>query len=132
MDRLLPQLIGYGLVSGVALGFDMGTLIALTHAGMPYLPASALTFTIGAIVAYLLSVRFVFLTRLVDNRALEFTTFLTLGIAGLLVNSLVMRIAVGSVGTSVIVAKCAAACFTFGTNFTLRRQLLFRTRRDPG
>jgi putative flippase GtrA len=129
MDRFLPQLIGYGLVSGVAFGFDLGTLLALTHAGMPYLPASALAFVIGAIVAYLLSIRFVFSTRLIHNRAAEFTTFLTLGLAGLLVNSLVMRIAVGSVGTSVIVGKCAAACCTFGTNFSLRRQLLFRTRR---
>ncbi len=129
MDRLLPQLIGYGLASGVALGFDMGTLIGLTHAGMPYLPASALGFTIGAVVAYLLSIRFVFSTHVIHNRALEFSTFLALGIAGLLVNTLVMRIAVGSFGTNLIAAKGMAACCTFGTNFALRRQVLFRTRR---
>jgi putative flippase GtrA len=87
MEKLLPQLIGYGLVSGVAFGFDLSTLIVLTNAGMPYLPASALAFVLGAIVAYVLSVRFVFTTRLVHNRAVEFSTFLTLGLAGLLVNS---------------------------------------------
>jgi putative flippase GtrA len=129
MDRLLPQLIRYGLASGVALGFDMGTLIALTHIGMPYLPAAALGFTVGAMVAYLLSIRFVFSTHLIHNRALEFGTFLVLGIAGLLVTTLVMRIAVGSFGTNLIAAKCVAACGTFGTNFALRRQVLFRTRR---
>jgi putative flippase GtrA len=131
MDSLLPQLIGYGLASGVALGFDMGSLIALTHVGMPYLPASALAFTIGAIVAYLLSIRYVFATHVIQNRALEFSTFLSLGIAGLLMNLLVMRLAVGSLGATLIAAKCVAACCTFGTNFALRRQLLFRARRVP-
>ena len=131
MEKLLPQLIGYGLVSGIAFGFDLSTLIALTDAGMNYLPASALAFVIGAVVAYVLSVRFVFTNRRVHNRALEFSTFIILGMAGLLVNSAVMRIAVGSIGTSVVMAKCMAACCTFGTNFALRRQVLFHTRRVP-
>ncbi len=115
-------------MSGVALGVDMGTLLVLTRAGMGYLPRLGAVVTGGAVVAYLLSVQFVFSTRRVHNRAMEFATFLVLGTAGLVVNSLVMRILVGSLGTGIVVAKCAAACCTFGTNFALRRQVLFRAR----
>jgi putative flippase GtrA len=121
------ELLGYGLASIAALGADMLVLTTLVnHAGLNYLPASALAFMTGATIAYALSVRFVFRSRRLRNRGLEFGYFVGLGLAGLLVNSAVLFVAVGVAGASLVASKLLAAACTFATNFAARRQLLFR------
>lgn len=118
--------MGYALASAVALAADTSVLALLVRqAGWHYLPASAVAFTTGALVAYLLSVRFVFRARVVRNRTLELGYFVSLGLAGLLVNSATLFVAVGAAGLGLISAKMIAAACTFATNFTLRRSLLF-------
>lgn len=123
---IVPELIRYALASAIALGADASLLWALVNrAGWFYIPASIASFMIGAVVAYLLSVRFVFRYRPVRNRSLEFGSFVSLGVVGLLVNTATLAIAVSAVGLGIMAAKMLAAGFTFATNFTLRRQLLF-------
>jgi putative flippase GtrA len=127
MSRLLRELISYGVASAIALAADFGLLLTLTQrAGWDYRPASVVSFIIGATVAYILSVKFVFSTHRVRNRTAEFGYFLVLGLAGLAVNSLVIFFAVGTLGLKIVIAKTMAAACTFATNFALRRQLLFR------
>ncbi len=127
MSRLLRELISYGLASAIALAADMGLLLALTQrAGWDYRPASVVSFVTGATVAYLLCVSFVFSSHRVRNRTAEFGAFVALGLAGLAVNSAVIFFAVGSLGLKIVIAKAMAAACTFGTNFALRRQFLFR------
>lgn len=123
------QLLGYAVVSAVALGIDLTTLRLLVEgAGWHYLPSSAVAFLAGAGVAYLLSARFVFRTRRLRSRALEFSSFVALGAVGLVVNAAALSVAIGAVGLGLITAKLIAALCTFATNFTLRRKLLFSTR----
>ena len=129
MRRLLGELFAYGLASAIALAADMGLLLALTgRAGWDYRPASVLAFITGATIAYVLSVKFVFSAHRVRNRAAEFGYFVVLGVAGLAVNSVVIFVAVGTLGLKLVIAKAMAAACTFATNFTLRRQFLFRPR----
>lgn len=126
LRQLLLQAVSYGLVSAVALAVDVSVLQGLVKlAGWHYLLASACAFAAGASVAYLLSVRFVFQSHKIDNRPLEFGYFVTLGLAGLLVNAGALFVAVSAVGLGLMTAKLLAAVCTFATNFTLRRQLLF-------
>jgi len=127
MSRLLRELITYGVASTIALAADMGLLLALTQrAGWDFRPASVISFITGATVAYVLSVKFVFSSHRVRNRTAEFGYFVGLGLAGLAVNSLVIFFAVGTLGLKIVIAKAMAAACTFGTNFALRRQFLFR------
>jgi len=129
---LIVELAGYAIASAVALAVDMGLLATLTSLlGWHYLPASALSFTAGGVVAYVLSVRLAFRFRHLSNRGLELISFIALGTAGLVVNSLVMWIAVTRLGLAVIAAKACAAVCTFTVNFLLRRQLLFTAQREP-
>jgi putative flippase GtrA len=122
----MPELFGYGLASGLALLADMGTLAALvTQAHWPYLAAASLSFIAGAAVAYLLSVRFVFRHRHIERRTVEFSSFVGLGLVGLVVNAAVLLVAVSGAGIALIPAKVLAAGATFTTNFALRRQMLF-------
>lgn len=132
LRKLLLEVWGYGIVSAVALAVDMLLLRALvTWTGWHYLPASAVAFSAGATVAYLLSVRFVFPVRKLHNPYLEFVSFLALGLAGLLVNSMALFVAISGAGLGLISAKLLAAGCTFATNFTLRRQLLFSSPKAP-
>ena len=81
---------------------------------------------VGAAVAYVLAVRFVFHAHRLHNRELEFLSFVLIGLVGLAVNVLVLSVAHGRLGMDLLPAKGVAAGCTFLTNFGLRRQLLFR------
>jgi putative flippase GtrA len=130
--KFLIEATKYAVVSAIALAADYSLLLALTgFAGWPYLWANAVSFLTGAIVAYVLSVRFVFRTHRLHNRQLEITGFVVIGLAGLAVSQLVMFITVGKLGIDLLLAKTAAAGCSFVTNFLLRRQLLFHTAAAP-
>jgi putative flippase GtrA len=132
LRRLLSEAVRYGLVSAVALAADMSVLRGLVNwAGWHYLLASVVAFSVGATVAYVLSVRFVFPVRKVHSPSLEFVSFVSLGLAGLVVNAATLFVAISVVGVGLITAKLLAAGCTFATNFTLRRQLLFTPPRSP-
>lgn len=123
---LSAEVLAYAVASLLALCVDTSILwVLVNEAGWHYLPASALAFTAGASVAYVLSVRFVFRFRAVQRRKLEFLYFVALGLTGLLVNSAALAVAIGSAGLGLLSSKLIAASCTFGTNFALRRQLLF-------
>ena len=120
------EAFGYGLVSVVSLGVDMGVLHGLVDGfGWHYLVASTAAFLAGATVSYLLSVRYVFPTRKVHNPYVECIAFFTLGLVGLAVNAGALFVTVGTVGLGLTAGKLLAAGCTFTTNFALRRQLLF-------
>jgi putative flippase GtrA len=124
--RFFLEVLGYGLVSAVALGADIALLrLMVEGAGMNFLPANALAFAVGALIAYFLSVRFVFRFHHLRNRGWEFASFVALGLVGLLVNSVALFLAISMAGLGLVTAKLLAAACTFATNFTLRRQLLF-------
>jgi putative flippase GtrA len=126
LRKLALELFGYGIASAVALGVDMGILKALVSwVGWNYLVAATISFTAGAVVAYILSVRLAFGSRRVTNRSIELLVFVALGIVGLVVNAAVIWACVSLVGLVVLQAKLVAAVGTFLTNFTLRRALLF-------
>ena len=119
-------------MSALALAVDTSILYVFVNmVGWHYLAASVLAFSAGATVAYVLSVRFVFRFRYLRNPALEFASFLGLGLAGLLVNAAALFVAIGAAGLGLIAAKVLAAGCTFATNFTLRRQCLFVPPKTP-
>ena len=127
--KLSFELFGYAIASAVALGVDIGVLQALVRlAGWHYLVAATVSFIAGALVAYTLSIKLAFQSRRGISRSIEFLYFAALGVAGLAVNAAVMSFCVSLVGLAVLQAKLIAATCTFGTNFLLRRALLFSQR----
>lgn len=124
--RALHELFGYAVASGIALSVDVSMLALLAGpGGWHYLPASIVAFISGGLVAYTLSVKFVFQQHRVARRSLEVIGFVALGVIGVAINSLVLWLAIQVAGIGLLVAKfCAAGC-TFATNFALRRRLLF-------
>jgi putative flippase GtrA len=133
LRSLTRELVGYGSASAVALAVDVSLLALLVEkAGWHYLAASVVAFVCGGLVAYLMSVKFVFQLHRIRSRPLEVSWFLALGTAGLVVNALVLSLAIGAAGLGLLTAKACAAGCTFATNFALRRNLLFAAAEASG
>jgi putative flippase GtrA len=125
MKQLLREFSGYGVASVAALSVDMALLWALVHVGIQYLAAAAVSFTAGAVVAYWLSTTLAFRQHRMQDRRVEFLGFVAIGVAGLTINTSVIYAAVQFLGLHYMLAKSAAAGFTFTFNFIVRRQILF-------
>lgn len=131
MRRFYKEACGYLAASLLALCADVAVLAALVHyLDYPYLLAACISFGAGLLVSYALSVTWVFEYRRIKIRQVEFASFAALGMAGLVVNLLVISLCVRMLGLHYLLAKCVAALFTFACNFLLRRQLLFVPRRS--
>lgn len=126
MNHVFREALGYAIVSAVALAADFGILFVLVHFfDWWYLAAASVSFSVGVLIAYVLSVRLVFKERRLANARMEFLTFAAIGALGLAVNSGVMLACVQLAGLNYLIAKAVAAIFTFACNFLARRQLLF-------
>jgi len=125
VPRVLRDLILYGFCSAAALGLDCALLYGLTHMGLGYLPAAAISFFVGMLLAYYLSVRFVYGDRRSLDWKREAAGFFLIGFLGLLLNQLILFAAVGVIGLSLALAKLLSAGLVFLFNFAARRSLLF-------
>lgn len=127
--RLFNESWKYFLVSLAALAVDYGLLVGLTSLGhLHYLVSAAIGFLAGLGLNYALSTAFVFREhRLADRRA-EFLGFLLIGLAGLGLNEVLMKLFVDTVGLGYAVAKIPATGVGFVFNFGARRLLLFTAR----
>lgn len=105
---------------GRRISMDSGPYFSL-----PYLPAATISYSIGLLVGYVLSVTAVFKYRRLKSQPLEFVGFAMVGVIGLAINAAAMAFGVGYLGEHYLTAKCGAAALTFVWNFSVRRQLLF-------
>jgi putative flippase GtrA len=130
MSAVLRAVAGEGMrylaVSALALAVDFGTYVSLIRlAGMHYLVAAPIGFVLGLAVSYTLSITWVFRKRRLADSRMEFTIFAVLGIAGVVLNQLIIYGGVEWAGLSYEVAKIASAGVVFFFNFVSRKLLLF-------
>jgi len=127
MRHPLPkEFLRYAAVSACAFAVDVLGLLALTEwLHTQYLVAATISFTAGTCVAYLLCLRFVFQFRRLARAESEFTLFWTIGLAGLVINGLIIALSIEVAGVHLLVAKVLASAITLITNYTLRKFLLF-------
>ena len=81
------------------------------------------------IVAYGLSIRFVFQTRRATSRETEAAGFFAVGLAGLLLTQLLLYLFVSRVGMPVALSKIPTTGIVFAFNFLCRRGLGLRATR---
>ena len=130
MNAYAREVLAYGIASGLALICDVGILVSLVQfLGWHYLLASAVSFTVGACVAYLLSVRFAFAYRRISNPTIELASFVAIGAVGLGLNAGVIYVAVEWGAQHYLVGKAMAGMLTFVFNYTARRLFLFTPSR---
>ena len=129
LHAIAAESLRYAAASGVALAADFGTYVALIRvAGVHYLIAAPLGFLLGLAVVYGLSVRWVFSHRRYSDRRAELGLFAIIGLAGVLLNQVLVYTGVEGLALSYESAKLVSAGFVFFFNFALRKRLLFMAR----
>ncbi len=127
----LVQFIRYVFVGGAAFGVDYLALYLLAHfAGLHYLLAASLSYLLGMVANYLVSVRWVFDFRRIRQWEREFAIFFMIGIAGLILNGLAITLLVELAGVPYMAAKLVAAAAILFFNFGARKALLFSAARS--
>jgi putative flippase GtrA len=124
------QFVLYGSVSVAALAVDYGLLIFLTETvDLYYLVSATISFLVGMLLVYVSSVGFIFGERRLNNRSLELTSFALIGIAGLVLNGLLLWAITTGTPLDYQFAKLPTAGLVFLFNYIARRNLLFTAGR---
>jgi putative flippase GtrA len=130
MKSLVQEGLRYLAMSACTLCVDLAILFILVHyLSWWYVAAASVSFAVGLLVGYALSIAFVFKYRRLEDWRLELASFAAIGTVGVLVNAAAISIGVAYLGMHYLVAKLGAAGFTFLWNYVARRQLLFVPRR---
>jgi putative flippase GtrA len=112
--------------SAAALAVDFGSFMGLHRlAGLDYRIAAPIGFSLGLLLIYLLSVRWVFSQRRLKDARAEFALFASLGLAGLLLNQAIITAGMELLALADWMAKIASASVVFSFNFASRKFLLF-------
>lgn len=120
------QLFRYLFVGGAAFVVDFGSLYLLTkYAGLHYTLSATLSFILGLIVNYLLSIRWVFSQRKLQSRSAEFIVFAIIGIVGLGLNVAIIWFFTEHIRLHYLVSKIVATVLVFLWNFAGRKFILF-------
>lgn len=122
------QLVRYTFVGGAAFVIDFSFLYVFTsRLGINYLVSASLSFFIGLVANYLISVFWVFPKKeaFLKNKWLEFTACASIGLIGLGLNALFMWIFTSVFHTHYLLSKIISAIWVYLWNFFARKYLLY-------
>jgi putative flippase GtrA len=124
---LISQFVKYIFAGGFAFIIDISILFLLTeYLNIHYLISGIFGFVAGLIVNYMLSIRWVFDTRNIDNQKIEFSIFTLIGIVGLALNELFLWVFTEYFLIHYLISKLMTVLLIFLWNFGMRKFLLFR------
>ena len=123
-NNLISQFIKYFGVAIVGYVVDFGSLLICKELlGLHYLISASVGFTLGLVVVYLLSGRYVFGQSKITSKSREFLLFAGIGVVGLVILTLLMWLMTGGLGISYIASKIAATVVVYIWNFFARRAM---------
>lgn len=128
MEKLIEQVLKFGVVGALAFCIDYGLLMLLTQAfHMDPVVAAGISFCVSLLFNYLASMRYVFKHRDDLSRSREFVTFIVLSAIGLGINEIIMWVGTFILGTSplmVTFTKVVATGVVMVWNFVSRKKWL--------
>lgn len=125
-SNLVIQAFRGAFVGVIAFVADAAVLWLLTLLGIHYLISAVLSFVVGVLVNYVLSVRFVFKEKAAIGRTGELVAYFVISLIGLGITVALMWIFTERLGLYYMVSKCLAALIAFVWNFTARKIALYR------
>ena len=129
LRNIFIQLFRYTLVGGLAFLVDFSLLYILTdYLHIHYMISAAISFICGLIVNYLVSLYWVFSTRVVKKVQIEFIIYSAIGIGGLFLNELILWLCTDVIQIYYLFSKIISAAFVYLFNFFMRRQMLFNEK----
>lgn len=128
-DSFFIQFIRYFGVSGICLLVDAGILFVLTkYAGINYLISTFIGYTVGLVLNYILSVTWVFKTKRLANKPMEFGIFVVIGLIGMAINQGVMWICTDLIGLYFMLSRLISAAIGHTWKFFARKYILFHDK----
>jgi putative flippase GtrA len=120
------QLFRYFWVGGFAFIIDYLLLYFFTeHIKLHYLISATISFMVGLLVNYLLSIKWIFNSSKYDSRSFEFTIFGIIGVIGLGLNAILLWIATDLLNIYYMLSKLFVALIIMFWNFFCRKIVLF-------
>lgn len=128
MERLIQQVLKFGVVGFLAFGIDYGVLMLLSQVfGMNAVLSAGISFCVSVVFNYVASMRFVFTHRDDMSRSQEFVIFIVLSVIGLGINELIMWLGtlwLGESALAVTAVKVFATAVVMVWNFVSRKKWL--------
>ncbi len=125
-DNTLIQLFRYTFVGGIAFVVDFSSLYLLTEfAGLHYLHSAAIAFILGLIINYILSILWVFKSRVINKKLFEFIIFAIIGIVGLGLNELIIWFSTEQLKLYYLHSKLISTAIVYFWNFLARKYILY-------
>lgn len=125
------QLFRYTFVGGFAFLVDFGTLYFLTeYLYFHYLISAGIGFVFGLTANYFLSVLWVFHSRTMENRFMEFLLFSLIGFVGLGLTELFLWILTDILMIYYLLSKIITTLFVYFWNFFARKLILFNKQKS--
>nr|WP_315101027.1 GtrA family protein [uncultured Catonella sp.] len=123
MKISLKQIFNFVIVGVMAFIIDYTILLALTEfAGILYLVAAGISFSVAVIFNFYFSMRFVFDAK-DKNKKEQFLIFLATSITGLILNEIGFWVFAGKIGIDYKLAKLIMTAIVMVFNFTTRKTL---------
>ena len=130
MKKNFVDLIKYFGVAIVAAIVNIGMLYVFTDwFYINYLISNILSFTLGLIINYVLSKKFVFKESKL-NKILEFIIYAVIGIIGLGIDTLVLWLFTSKLKIYYILSKIISTGITFIWNFSVRKIVYYITNKE--
>lgn len=128
-NNIFLQLFRYTFVGGFAFVVDFGLLYILTeYAHLHYLLSATISFLVGLIVNYIISVIWVFSKSVYSNKAVEFLLFTGVGVIGLGINNVCLWLLSDVFMVWYMYSKVLTTVITYLWNFFARKFILFNKR----
>jgi putative flippase GtrA len=126
-ESILIQFFRYIFVGGVAFFVDFSLLYFLTEfLGLFYILSATISFLIGLIVNYIISLAWVFNKRKLKNRYHEFLVFALIGVIGLGLNDAMIYYFTTYFALYFMFSKIISQIAVLLWNFFARRYVLFK------
>jgi putative flippase GtrA len=90
--------------------------------------SASISFLVGMLLVYIASTSYIFDKRRLSNRSIEIASFAAIGVAGLVLNGLLLGAITTGTPLNYQLAKLPTAGIVFLFNYVARRNLLFSTR----
>lgn len=125
MNRLVEQILKFGVVGIIATGIDYILLIFLKEiCGIDYLLASGISYSAATVFNYILTMRYVFEGKDNVSKIKEFSLFFVMSVVGLGVNQIVMWISTDILKIYYILSKILSTAIVMIYNFISRKVVL--------
>jgi len=125
-DIISIQFLRYTLVGMLGLSADYASLLLLTEVvDIYYLVSAAFAFLVGLVIHYIFSIKWVFSRRKLNNGSLEFITYASLGMMGLVLNEVIIWFFTEIFAFHYLISKSFYIVIYIGIFFA-RKKLLFK------